>query len=288
VYNPGLVILFGLLTTIQLHIAKAMERQGIEIFDQLRAKLKGTPTEDPAKQGIKKPAIYIIGLILNNTTIVYTLAAQLYGPPALYTSTFGVGLVALMAYSHFVLHESISKREWWGSILIVVGTIIIGIEGTCRPAYDISQISVGFAATLLLIFSIAAGIAMGIAYLKNHPLMTGLVFGFVAGAFGGLDAVYKNIAQNLSGTPTLLPQSGLAWVFFVISFIIAGLAFIFTQWGFARQARASILVPAYNCMYILVPMIFQLILIPEFVLFLSSYIGIGLVLIGIWLMQVKQ
>ena len=265
-----------------------MERQGIEIFDQLRAKLKGQPADGSNPQPLKKPVIYIIGLILNNTVIVYTLAAQLYGPPALYTSTFGIGLVALMVYSHFVLHESITKKDWIGTILIVVGTVIIGLEGIYRPVYNLGAIDHVMAGILLAILMIISTIAMAVAYLKNRPLLTGIIFGFVSGAFGGLDAVYKNIAQNLGGTPVIVPQSGLAWVFFVVSFIVATLAFLFTQWGFARHAQASILVPAYNCMYILAPLGFQLILIPAFVMYPSTYISIGLIMIGIWLMQVKK
>ncbi len=37
---PALAVMFGIISTTVLHIAKAMEQQGIEIFDQQKAKLQ--------------------------------------------------------------------------------------------------------------------------------------------------------------------------------------------------------------------------------------------------------
>jgi drug/metabolite transporter (DMT)-like permease len=287
-YNPGLVILFGILTTIQLHIAKAMERQGIEIFDQIREKLKKDAKDPNHPPDVKKPVIYIVGLILNNTTVVYTILSQLYGPAALYTSTFGIGLIALMLYSHFVLHEPITQNEWFGSILIIIGTVIIGVEGLYRPVYDLATVDIIVTWVLLLIFFISSGIAIGTTYLRNKPIVTGFIFGFVAGACGGLDAVIKNIAMNMDGQPVIIPVSTMAWIFYILSYLIGFSAFMLTQWGFARQARASILVPAYNCMYIVIPLIFQTILLPEYHLFLPTFVGLASIVLGIWIMQLNK
>jgi hypothetical protein len=41
-YRPALILLLGILSTTQTHLAKALERQAIETFDLIRARLKRT------------------------------------------------------------------------------------------------------------------------------------------------------------------------------------------------------------------------------------------------------
>jgi hypothetical protein len=58
--------------------------QGIEIYDRIQARLKGTG--EPLPGDARKPAIYVAGVILNQVEFVYAILAQPFGPPALFTS----------------------------------------------------------------------------------------------------------------------------------------------------------------------------------------------------------
>ena len=136
--NIPLVLFLGVLSSVQTHLAKALERQGIEIFEQIKARLE--KSGHPLEGGLRKPVIYTAGLILNNTLFIWSTLAQPYGPPALFSSMFGMGLVFLIGYAAFVLKESITPRELAGAATIVAGTLIIGmLETSSTRAFQMRQ-----------------------------------------------------------------------------------------------------------------------------------------------------
>jgi len=110
--NLPLVILLGVISTIQTHLAKALERQGIDVFEQVKARLQRNGNKIAGC--IRKPVIYTIGFILNHTVFIWAILAQPYGPPALFTSMFGVGLVFMLLYAIMVMKEKIAPVEIWG------------------------------------------------------------------------------------------------------------------------------------------------------------------------------
>lgn len=280
------VILIGIWGTIQLHMAKALERQGIEIFDQLRAKLKGRKIDDEEK--LKKPIIYFVGLALNATESLVLILANIFGEPsALYTSMLGVGLVVLLAYSIKVLGEKVSRSEIIGVAVVISGTLVLGIEGIFRPEYDESSINIVHSYIFIFTF-VAIGIVMiAFALKKGKTSIIGLIFGLVGGGCGGMDIAFKMLGQSTSGEASLLPTDLLGWLVFLSSFAIGISAFGLTQWGFARNARASTLVTAYDSMYVLLPILFQTLLLPGFHMQVSTVIGLGLTIAGMILMRSK-
>ncbi len=280
----GIALLIGIISTIQLHIAKAMERQGIEIFDQIRAKLGKSYDKNADIENTKKPLIYIVGLVLNNTIVIYAIVANVFGPPALYTSMFGVGLIALMLYSKYFLKESIKPIEYIGSLSIIAGTLIIGVEAIFRPEYNMATADLPVLYICLGVYFAVFGSLLAFS-IKTHK-GTGLLFGLFAGGCGGIDPVLKSVGQSLGAEQTgILPSSPIGWFFFLLSFGPSTAAFLITQWGFARKARASVLVPSYNTSYIIVPLIFQTLILSAFVLTVVTWAGVAAVIVGIFLMQ---
>jgi drug/metabolite transporter (DMT)-like permease len=283
--NIPLVLLLGLVSTIQTHLAKALERQGIEVFEQLKAKLQKTGA--PVEGGLRKPVIYTIGLILNNTLFIWSILAQPYGPPALFTSVFGMGLVFLMGYAAWVLKEKITRRELVGAALIVIGTLVIGFENILRPEWDrftmdLSALLVALSVWLVLnlIFAVAAS--------RSHDLrLLALAFGLLAGGLGSLDPFFKGVGQNYGGHSGILPANKIGVIFFTASFVIGFLAFVVTQVGFARKVPASLLVPVYNAAFIGLPVIWQAVLLPESRTTGFSVFGILLILAGVIGMQFR-
>jgi hypothetical protein len=115
--------------------------------------------------------------------------------------------------------------------------------------------------------------------LKNKsPNIIGFVFGLVAGGCGGIDPFFKAIFTN-----DVLGAGG--WVALMFSFVLSVMAFMTTQWGFARKARSNVLVPAYNSTYVVLPVVFQALLLPGFELYVTTYIALALVIAGIVLMK---
>lgn len=282
--NIPLVLILGILSTIQTHLAKALERQGIEVFEQIKAKLQ--KNEQAGAGGLKKPVIYTIGFILNSTLFIWSTLAQPYGPPALFTSMFGMGLVFLMGYAAFVLKETVTRRELTGAAAIVTGTLVIGFENISRPASDrftmnltALLMALGIWLTLSLVFVIAS------ARTSNLRLIA-LAFGSLAGGLGSLDPFFKGVGQNYGGQSGILPSNVIGTIFFVSSFFIGFLAFVVTQFGFARKVRASLLVPVYNAVYIGLPVVWQAILLPGYKLTWLTLAGILLILVGVAIMQI--
>jgi len=85
-------LLFGIINTLVLHLSKAMERHGIEIFSRKKSfKEKG-----------KKPLIYIIGFILNNTVFIWQIIGISFARAAVFSSVFGLGLILLMIVNYLI------------------------------------------------------------------------------------------------------------------------------------------------------------------------------------------
>jgi hypothetical protein len=280
--NILIIMILGIISTVLLHLAKAMERQGIEIFDQIRSKVKGTPSE--VEGGAKKPIIYMVGLVLNNITPIWAIIANFFGPSSYLTSMFGLGLIALMIYASKVLHESIQKIEYYGAGVLVVGTLILGFDALNRPIVDPATVNVARSFLFIGIFLVLGCIGVVLALKTKKPLVIGIVFGLLAGGCGGLDPFLKNIGQNYGGAGGI-PNSWPGWIIFGLSFGVGTCAFLLTQWGFARKANASVLVPCYNSLYVVIPILVQAWAYPNFPIYPITWIGMAFVIVGIVLMR---
>lgn len=283
-----LVVLLGLVSTTQNHMAKALERQGISVLEVLKARFsrrEGRGTQKRPAGESRVGLVYVTGLILNHTVFVYhLLIAPLGGNTALYTSMYGVGLVVLLLYSTRVMEERLSHRELLGVLAILGGTLLVGIDGISRPAPNMGNMDMNgtLAALALLLAACACLLAAGLRNGTEQGI--GLAFGLTAGALGTLDPFLKGVAQT-EGGGRLTPGSITGWVLLVSSFLIGEVAFLVTQWGFYRRARANILVPALNSSYIGVPVVLQSILLPGYVLSPPTFTGLVLIMSGFLLVR---
>jgi hypothetical protein len=277
--NAWPIILLGIASTTQTHMAKALERQGIETVDLIRARFQRSGAEIEGKA--RKPLIYGLGLALNYTTFIYHLfVTPLGGTTALYTSMYGIGLVVLLPYTTWVMKERISRLELAGVATILFGTLIIGIDGISRPPLDMGTMDLGrtVAAVVALL---GVSLLLILAGLRNGtPNAIGLAFGLGAGTCGSLDPLLKGVGQTAGGGGLFTPGSVGGWVVLASSFLIGWLSWWITQWGFYRRARANVLVPAFNCTYIAVPVALQALLLPGYAIYWTTYLGLGLIMAG--------
>lgn len=268
-------LLFGIINTSLLHIAKGMERHGIEIFSKKKTfKEKG-----------RKPLIYIAGLILNNLTPIWQIYGNTFASATVFSSVFGLGLVVLMLYSHYILKEEITNLELIGAILIIIGTTVVGILYSIEPSVTGDFNYFNFF-VLVIIISIIFSCLIGISWKKKVAIA--FIFGAVAGSLGGIDNVFKRM--GLSSSNFLEAFAGvfrleLLSILFVISFLLGLLAFLLTQIGFAKGADASKLVPMYNSMYIIAPIIFEFIINRNATVSIWIILAAFIIIIGIFLMN---
>jgi drug/metabolite transporter (DMT)-like permease len=269
-------LLFGIISTSVLHLAKAMERHGIEVFSRKKS----------FKQKGKKPMIYIIGFILNNTIMVWQIIGMTFASAAVFSSVFGLGLIILMIYSHYILKEEIQQIELIGAIFILIGTTSSGIFYIFEknpPNQTVNYINFYvLLATIFLIFFLLVTFS-----LKTH-IGIAVIFGIVAGTLGGIDNIFKrlglttgNFIEAFAGVFRLEPLSFI----FLLSFLIGFLAFFFTQLGFAKGADASKLVPMYNSLYIISPIVIEFVIIRNMKISIGIVVSVIIIVIGIFLMN---
>jgi multidrug transporter EmrE-like cation transporter len=265
-------LLFGLIGTVQLHLAKALERQGIEIFSK----------EKNFKEKGKKPLIYIIGLALNNTIFIWQMLGTQYSTASVYSSMFGLGLIVLMLYSYFILKEDISIRSALGTALIIIGTTLVGIIQILEPPTTENLLFLNFIILCGIVFIIF--ILLLLIFIRTKSGVS-FIFGLISGSLGAIDNVFKRIGLK-AGFSELFNIS--TFPIFMISFLIGLLALVVTQYGFAKGADASKLVPISNSFYIITPIYFELIIIIGATISIFKIFPIIIIIAGILLMDIYK
>jgi len=269
-------LLFGIINTLVLHLAKSMERQGIEIFSRKKSfKEKG-----------KKPLIYIIGFALNNTVFIWQIIGTSFASAAVFSSVFGLGLILLMFYSHYILHEEISKSKLVGAITIIIGITMVGFFYIIEPQPIRNIIYMNFF-ILIIIIIVLFSILIGFSW--KTKIAVAFIFGSVAGTLGGTDNVLKRIglsSSNLIEVFAGLLRLEIDSFIFLFSFLSGFFAMILTQIGFAKGADASRLVPMYNSLYIAAPVVFELIIVQGAIVSIGIILSIIIIIVGVFLMNI--
>ncbi len=269
-------LIFGIVNTLVLHLAKAMERHGIEIFSRKKSfKEKG-----------KKPLIYIIGFALNNTIVIWQIIGTTFASAAVFSSVFGLGLILLMLYSHYILHEEIDIPELIGAILIIIGTTMVGFFYIMEPQITGTINYVNFF-VLILIMIVLFSVLIGFSW--KTKIAVAFIFGAVAGTLGGTDNVLKRIGLTSSNFIEAFAgvfQLELDSFIFLFSFLAGFFGMILTQIGFAKGADASRLVPMYNSLYIVAPVLFELLIINGSTLSMGITFSIIVIIVGVFMMNI--
>ncbi len=222
--------------------------------------------------------IYALGIALNFTTPLWVIVANRFAPTVYYTSMYGLGLGALLVYSRLRLHEHIAPRQLLGVLLIVSGTLVIGVSELTQDVpslYDASRSRLFIVAGLWILLTPLAAVLMR----GGRPAIQEILFGVAGGGLAALDAIAKGVAQSGEAGNTFLPTTGANWVLFVLSFIGAAGAFGMIQWSYLRSCRASMMSATYDLAYVAVP----LLLVP-FILgtpMVGPWCIVGIALLGI-------
>jgi hypothetical protein len=272
-------LLIGIVATTQIHLAKGMQRYGIEGFRKIG--------EEEARRK-RRRIVYLVGIVLNNLAFLWAMLANTYAPTAYYTSMFGVGLVVLMFFSEWVLHEQISKLQHGGALVIAVGTALFGFgkgRGAPPPLENLQPEDV-------LLYG---GVYFAIVFLilivsmqLDWKRLVGVFTGLVTGGSAAMDPIFKGIGQGYGDAIKLLPYSRGGWIFFGASFLFGFIAFSFTQLGFYKRAKASTIVVFHNASIILLPVVILQLSLPGYELTLMQLAGLMTIIGGIVLMYTED
>ena len=277
---PAMAMLFGFINTTTLHLAKGMQRQGIEMV-----RWKKLPHH---RRSGAKATIYVAGVILNNLAPVWIVLANRYAPPAYATGMFGLGLVILFLYSHFLLGEAVKPLNYVGALLVIVGTVLFGMDALQHGQADTTEflpIRVGIFAVS---FVALAGVFALVVKRRQNGFLIAMAFGLLGGGMASLDPVLRGVGQTAGAQAAFFPTVPWGWIPFIVSFAFGSGAFFLVQYAFYHGADASAMVPVHTSLYVLTPVVVQLIALPGFRLnpFIAG--GIGLIILGIVLTQMGR
>jgi multidrug transporter EmrE-like cation transporter len=276
--NYILAMMLGIIGTVTIHLAKCFQRQGIHHFkESLQDRSNGDAS--------KRSKTYLMGILLANSAFFFVIIANRLAPPSYYTSMFGFGLIVLMIYSDKILQEPIRVREYLGTTILVIGTVVLGVEGIRNPLEDFSTIRFPRVWMTLGFFILLAGPMLLYSLKRNNHILIGVVFGIITGATASLDPFFKGIGQYMGGSPGFLPSVGHGWFYFMISFLFSTAQFLLTQLGFLRKAHASVLVPIHNCAYIIFPILIQQVAVPDYSITILTGTGLALIVLGVALLH---
>jgi hypothetical protein len=208
------------------------------------------------------------------------MIANMFAPPAAYTSMFGFGLIVLMLFSEKVLGEKVGKTRHTGAVLLALGTFFLGWAGIRSgrggPGGAImAQINLSLVFWVVIVYFTAMVLILTAARRRgSSPRSLGIIIGLITGVSGSCDPLFKAIAQHYGGVSGLLPSSPAAWALFLFSFLFGTLALFLTQVGFAWKAAATVVVPAHNLALIIFPLLLLQAALPDYSLTILHLPGI--------------
>ncbi|OGD10070.1 MAG: hypothetical protein A2Y86_02390 [Candidatus Aminicenantes bacterium RBG_13_62_12] len=283
--GPVLAMAYGALGAVLYNISKGMQRQGIEAVSGIFVGRRRTRQAVRPRPSSKSVALYVTGFILNNSLGFFAVLANRHAPASYFTSMFGLGIIALMLYSGFILKEPTRPLQYAGAAVLAAGTLVLGLDGILREHLSMSRLRLSAFGVLTGFTLLAVVVLLSWAHRSRSLLLLGAIYGLTTGFAASLDPVLKGIGQSLGGGERSLPRLPLGWVFFLLSFVFATLSFVASQWIFSRGVRASVLIPSQNFSYIVYPILVQSLALPGFRPTVLTVSGLAAAFLGFVLMQ---
>ena len=195
-----------------------------------------------------------IGTLLS---VLVVLIALSMGAVSLVGAMAGSGLVTLALFSHFVLGETISRRDLAGIATIVAGSVLIGLfapeQGDPAPRWFVLH---GFVGALTVAY-------VGAWVVGGRGERAGIIVGGFGGALAGASMLYQNATTVVAdvGALIFLPlRESLAAdrllelvnPYLVLWLALSMGAFFVLQLAYGR-GKAIHVIPSFNVNFIVVP-----------------------------------
>lgn len=263
-----LAIFLGILATLMMNLGKGTSKYGLKYMAEKRDQKK------------KYGTIWILGIILTSVNVVPQYFGVDLGGAALITSMAGIGLVAIIIFSYFVLDEKLDKIVYTGIGFTILGTVLVGMFSV-----EPNRIYINYTNFVILFVAVMIPITIAIIYSHTHNnVFFGFLYGTMAGVLSGLAVVLMNMGQILFGGATnlFINLLSIGNIVLYVAIAMALVATFFTQYGLTK-GKASIVAPAYNSTYIIIPVIGELITFYN-LLDIWQLVGVGIIVVGVILM----
>ena len=283
--NNLIVISLGIIFSIILHFARSLQRLGIDSYDRLLANISGkTPHEKLSKNDL----VYILGIVLSNACVVFVILATRYGTISYFTAMYGIGLLPMLLFTRYVMHEKTSFHNWLGIIIIIIGSLLLGIAARESTPAVMEMVNLTNLIYLLLGIIILTPILLKIAVRSKHIFIDAVISGLIAGLIACLDPILKAAGLNFSFHSSVFPTHPVGWVLFILSFVASTTSLLITQHAYSRRVNASQFIPHYNATFIAMPILIQMIILPDYLPGKLEIIGVTVIIAGIIIFSDKE
>ena len=258
-------IAIGSAATIALNLGKGVQKMKVHVLKRIR-----TPFAPDVRRDFM---IWLGGVgLTTSASLFFSLALKMTDKPSIVSSLTGVGLLALIVFSHGVLHEKVGRLELVAAGLIIAGTVLMGFFHRALDGVQTYSPSGLFVSLLILVALYAVLVPLSLKKVRLH----GVVFGALAGTLIGVAIILGDIALIRVGDDF---SAQFATPYPYLAMFVGLFALLTTQIGFFR-ARAIVVVPCANCSIVLTPVLFEY-LIFHTMLVPGQYLGILLILGGV-------
>jgi drug/metabolite transporter (DMT)-like permease len=232
----------GVLGTSTIHLSKGVMRLGLV---RLR-------TAEANKR--RASMVYTAGILMNFTNPFWVILANRFAPTVFYTSMYGLGLLSLVVFSRYKLHERLHGSQYVGILIIIVGTLLVGFGNLMGGKASLYGANSGFLITVAILWLVLTPL-FAVVLRRGSVGLQELYFGLTAGGLAALEAMVKGVSQAGAVSNTFLPQTTFAWWLFLASFLGAAGAFGMIQWSYLRHCRASLMGSVYDVAYVGMPLL---------------------------------
>jgi len=182
---------------------------------------------------------------------VFGILGAMFGPPSIYNSVFGLGLIILLIYAHYIMNEVISRRELLGAALIIVGTLGIGMVSIFYTETPTILYPSFFTSLYFLFPFFAIMIVIGYKFRQ----LTLILFASTGGMLGATGNAFLYVG-NIDGG--FAPDPSIFIPIYIVGLLLGGVGFLLSQIAFYRGSDASQYVPIYNGLFFMTPFIYEL------------------------------
>jgi drug/metabolite transporter (DMT)-like permease len=232
---------------------------------------------------LKKWSIWFIGTTGTFIAVLLIMAALSLGNVSLVSPMAGSGLIILTLFSHYFLKEKIHKTDIWGVMLIVTGSIVVGLLSGHKEKEHVDHFLIILFPSILIVTFITSWL------IGKKTSFKAIIAGGSAGMVAGLGVIFQK-ALLINTEVTIISTENLSLLLYnpYTYFWIAATLFSFILLQFAYKAGSAIqIIPSFNVTLILIPIIGGTVIFKERVTLLQ-WLFILIILCGVYLLTGKQ
>jgi len=271
-------ITIGFIAYILLYLGKGIQKYAIEGFKGVQKESEENKRKKTGKQA-KNTLIWAIGTALTVAFLfVQWIPLTIFDIPMnLIAPLEGFGLIVLLLFSYFVLHEKITRIVIIGAGLVIIGIVVINLIVTSQGILTRDDVNFKVFWTLFgMIFGVETAAILVFTLLFKIKRWAGISISLLAGTCMAFQTLSKRISD----------VEDLKFIFVFVVFAFATATLFFTQWAFTK-IQANLVVPIFISISIILTVVLGNLVVGEQIKAIQT-VGFCIIVVGVVLISAFQ